>query len=157
MLTTARLRCLEGDYLLLEMKRDCQSEDKQLPPNSLLNHYLSMFFFSFQYVKSLNNGYMKYKANYDNTRCVMFSKTYADNDHQLALYNVSSMTTDNPIIQSRLDIYRVEKCSGGIKIYNTSGVDLLYDLTLLYTNYDDCGILTFTMNHERKLNVGTVC
>lgn len=46
MLPATRLRCLEGDYLLLEMKRDSQSEDKQLPPYSLLNYYLSLFFFS---------------------------------------------------------------------------------------------------------------
>ncbi|CAN7998106.1 unnamed protein product, partial [Ixodes pacificus] len=50
--------------------------------------------------------------------------------------------------QTKFLIYEVEHCSDEITVYNTSGIGIL-GLKLLYTNYDDCGVLVFGTDYER--------
>ncbi|CAN8021926.1 unnamed protein product [Ixodes persulcatus] len=103
---------------------------------------------AWKYLRSFNDGYIDYEFRNGTTLCLTLSIEYVAEDQQVAVYNVSSRTMDNPSIQRKLIIYEVEDCSDKIAVFNSSGTRI-WDLKLLYTNYNDCGVLAFGTDYER--------
>ncbi|KAM7302703.1 uncharacterized protein ISCGN_018211 [Ixodes scapularis] len=95
----------------------------------------------FQFLKTFKEGYIRYTTVNAHEICHSFDQIQLDTTTKKAVYSVTTLSTGNDhAISTENKIIQVQDCPTDVKVSLQSSGELLYNVTLEYSDYATCTI-----------------
>ncbi|XP_029828235.2 uncharacterized protein LOC115313416 [Ixodes scapularis] len=97
---------------------------------------------AWKFLETFKHGYAKYVTVDMHKICIIFEETQADATAKKAIYNVSSISTDNGQANPTTnEVFQVQECPSDMEVHLQSDGQYLYNVTIKYSDYATCTIL----------------